>query len=48
MTKLKKEGNKHIIDCICGKTYIIKTNVYDNSNSGCGRCECGKCVTHIN
>ncbi len=34
--------------CSCGKTYEVATNIYDNSDSGQGRCDCGDCVTIIN
>ncbi len=44
----KKQGKCRVIDCSCGKTYEVWTNIYDKSDSGCGSCECGKCRTYIN
>ncbi len=44
----KKRGKCRVIDCSCGKTYEVCTNIYDNSDSGCGSCECGICRTYIN
>jgi hypothetical protein len=41
------KGNKHVFKCNCGKEIIITTNVYDNSNSGMGSCEC-VAVVYIN
>lgn len=45
---LRKKGNKYWFDCDCGKKYSVSTNVYDNSNSGCGSCDCGKCRSYVN
>ena len=44
---LSTNGNKHIFKCTCGKEIIVMTNVYDNSNSGKGSCECGA-VYYVN
>jgi len=39
--KKEKEENKRIFNCKCGKQITVYVNVYDNSNSGMGHCECG-------
>lgn len=41
------KGNKYTFKCDCGKEIIVMTNVYDNSNSGKGSCECGA-VVYVN
>jgi hypothetical protein len=41
------KGNKHEFNCNCGKKIIVMTNIYDNSNSGKGSCECGA-VVYVN
>ena len=46
--KLKKKGKIRFFNCGCGKEFTVTTNVYDNSDSGCGSCECGKEKIYIN
>lgn len=45
---LRKKGKTRFFDCECGKKFSVTTNVYDNSDSGCGSCECGKSRVYIN
>lgn len=45
---LRKKGKVRWFDCECGKKFSVTTNIYDNSDSGCGSCECGKSRVYIN
>lgn len=43
----RKKGDRHTFKCKCGKEIVVMTNLYDKSNTGKGRCDCGA-VVYIN
>jgi hypothetical protein len=44
----KKKRKVRWFDCKCGEKFSVTTNVYDNSDSGCGCCKCGESKVWIN
>lgn len=42
--RILPKGKKHEFNCKCGEKIIIMTNIYDNSNSGMGHCDCGATI----
>jgi hypothetical protein len=44
MADFETKGYKYIFKCNCGKEIIVITNLYDNSKSGKGTCECGAVI----
>ena len=48
MHNFKKKPTIREYSCSCGKKFKVYTNVYDNSDSGQGECECGECRVIIN